>query len=152
MAQSPQVWLQWSLPRHTEEKPCQIPSNLPNEIAVIALSLACFNHMGCSPAFPSPDQNVLWVCYIFSHPVIANYVRFVRCPLLDPLSPRTSINSTCQVSGTVIERYPFTHPQTSNVPYIFSMFLFTVLWWFKFPSKLSSSNSLFPLNSHISLR
>ena len=127
MVQSPQVWLQWSLPRHTEEKPCQIPSSLPNEIAVIALSLACFNYIGCSPAFPSPDQNVLCVCYIFSHPVIANYVRFVRCPLLDHFSPRTSINSTCQVSGTVIERYPFTHPQTSNVPYIFSMFLFPFL-------------------------
>lgn len=82
-----------------------------------SLSLACSSHMGCSPAFPS-DQNVLWVCYIFSHPVIANYVRFVIDALVRFFT-QDPINSTCQVSGTVIERNSFTHSQTSNVPYIF---------------------------------
>lgn len=61
--------------------------------------------VGMLHIFPSCHCQLCQVCY--------------RCPLLDPFSPRTSINSICQVSGTVIERNSFTHSQTSNVPYIF---------------------------------
>lgn len=131
----------------TQKKNLKSPKACLKKFIVVSLSFICFiisTALPLSSLLTKSTTNLLFV-FPYYHYKLHPAIHFVTSSLSYPLSLQLSMPGL----WTPNKRNTFISSYRLNFSLYFSMFLFISLWWPKFPSKLSSSDSWFSFKSSL---